>query len=275
MSTTEQDPRRSQVHAMWAGVASRWAEHADDVDERAAALTEAMLDRTEPQPGERVLEVECGPGGAGLAAAERVGSEAEIAGARAVDRGLVDVRTATLDLEAVDQPDDSYDVVLCREGLMFAVEPERAAAEIHRVLRPGGRAALAVWGTPDANPWLGLVFDAVGEQLGMTVPPPGIPGPFSLADPARLQSLLDHAGFEDVAVVAVPTPLPSPSFDAWWARTRQVAGPLATILADLPDETTTAIADRLRTAVEPYTRTDGSLELPGEALLAAGRRPQR
>ena len=82
-----------------------------------------------------------------------------------------------LDLERIDEPDASYDVVLCREGLMFALEPGRAVAEIRRVLRPGGRVAVAVWAARERNPWLGLVMDAVSAQIGAPVPPPGDPGP--------------------------------------------------------------------------------------------------
>jgi ubiquinone/menaquinone biosynthesis C-methylase UbiE len=161
---TSDDTLRMHLHAIWAGVASRWAEHADDVDERGAGVTEVMLSRSGPQRGDRVLELACGPGGAGLAAAERVGPEGQvvlsdvaaemtsIAAARAASRGLVNVRTATLDLEQIDQPDASFDVVLCREGLMFAVEPDRAVNEIHRVLRPAGRVAIAVWASRDENP---------------------------------------------------------------------------------------------------------------------------
>ena len=78
-----------------------------------------------------------------------------IAAARAEALGLDNVSTCVLDLEQIDQPDDSYDVVLCREGLMFAADPARAAGEIRRVLRPGGRVALAVWGPRERNPWLG------------------------------------------------------------------------------------------------------------------------
>src|ERR671936_1371604 len=59
---------------------------------------------------------------------------------------------------------------------MFALDPARAVAEIRRILRPGGRLALAVWGPRARNPWLGVVFDAVSAQLGAPVPPPGIPG---------------------------------------------------------------------------------------------------
>ena len=65
---------------------------------------------------------------------------------------------------------------------MFATDPARAAGEIRRVLRPGGRAAVAVRGPRERNPWLAVVFDAVSAQVGAPVPPPGVPGPFSLGD---------------------------------------------------------------------------------------------
>jgi SAM-dependent methyltransferase len=67
-------------------------------------------------------------------------------------------------------------VVLCREGLMFAFDPAQAAAGIRRVLRPRGRVAVAVWGPRARNPWLGVVFDAVGAVLGAPVPRPGFRG---------------------------------------------------------------------------------------------------
>jgi SAM-dependent methyltransferase len=206
------------VVEMWAGVAGRWAEQADEVDQRGGEVTAAMLARAAPAPGERVLELACGPGGAGLAAAALIGEHGEavlsdvvpemaaIAAARAAERGLGNVRTAVLDLERIDQADASYDVVLCREGLMFAADPGEAACEIHRVLRPGGRAAVAVWGPRAENPWLALVLDAVGAELGMPVPPPGVPGPFSLDDRAALAGLLARAGLADVVVEDVVVP---------------------------------------------------------------------
>ncbi len=286
MTTQDQaadDGVRALVHAMWAGVAPRWAEHAGYVDERSEDITTAMLDRTAPRPGDRVLELACGPGGAGLAAAERVGPGGEvvlsdvaaemvaIAGARAADRGLANVRTATLDLEDIDEPDAAYDVVLCREGLMFAVAPERAAAEIHRVLRPGGRMAVAVWSRPEDNPWLGVVFEAVSAQLGTPFPPPGVPGPFSLGDADHLVALLAGAGLVDVTVELVAAPVRSRSVADWWARTVAIAGPLAGMVAALPDDARAALADRAASAVAPWI-TPAGLELPGVSLVASGRR---
>jgi SAM-dependent methyltransferase len=192
-----------------------------------------------------------------------------IAAARATALGLGNVRPLTLDLA---EPDQAYDVVLCREGLMFALDPARAVAEIRRVLRPGGRLAVAVWGPRARNPWLSLVFDAVSAQLGTPVPPPGIPGPFALDDPDRLRRLLADADLADVTVTEVPTPLHDASFDAWLTRTSALAGPLANRLAALPEHAREQLRARLQAAVRPY-QTPTGLHFPGVSLLAAGRRP--
>jgi SAM-dependent methyltransferase len=277
------DELRAHVHGMWAAVAGSWAEHVEYADARGAPAAEKMLDISMPQPGERVLELACGPGGLGLAAARRVAPSGEvvlsdvvaemtaIASARADALGLTNVSACDLDLEDIDQPDESYDVVLCREGLMFATDPARAAREIRRVLRPGGRVALAVWGPRERNPWLGVVFDAVSAQLGRPVPPPGIPGPFSLDDPDELGRLLSDAEFTDVEVGELPVPLHAASFDEWWARTSALAGPLAKMLAALPEEAAQALRGRVQEATRPY-KTANRLEFPGVTLLASGRR---
>lgn len=280
---TDDDALRARLHGMWAAVAPGWAEHADYVDERGAELTRLLLDIGAPRPGERVLELACGPGGLGLAAAPRVAPGGEvvlsdvaeemtaIAAARASADGADNVATRVLDLENVDEPDGSYDVVLCREGLMFATDPARAANEIQRVLRPGGRAALAVWGPRERNPWLGIVFDVVSVQLGSPVPPPGIPGPFSLEDADRLAAILSAAGLADVTVRELAVPLRAASFEQWWTRTSALAGPLAKILASLPEHALGEIRARLRDAVRPY-ETGEQLELPGLSLVAGGRK---
>src|SRR5215216_894752 len=270
------DEVRTRMHGLWASVAPNWGEQADFVDRRGAGMTARLLDRAALQPGERVLELACGPGGLGLAAAERVapGGEVvlsdvapemtEIAATRAGQLGLDNVSTRELDIEEIAEPDASYDAVLCREGLMFTLEPARAVAEIHRVLRPEGRFALAVWGPRERNPWLGIVLDAVGAQLGAPVPPPGIPGPFALGDPAQLRDLIG-AEVDEVSV-----PLHADSFDAWWSRTTALAGPLSKMLAVQPPEALEAIRARAQESARVY-ETDDGLHFPGVSLLASGR----
>ncbi len=275
--------RRTHLHAMWSSVAGSWGEHAAFIDTRAAPLTERLLELACPRDGERVLDLASGPGGVGLVAARRLAPGGDvllsdiasemtaIAAERAAALGLGNVRTAVLDLEAIDQPDASFEVVLCREGLMFALDPAVAAREIHRVLAPAGRVAVSVWGPRARNPWLGLVLDAVSEELGRPVPPPGIPGPFALQDAHELGELLTAAGLAGVEVTEQSLPLRTPSFEDWWGRTSALAGPLARVLASLPARAEHAIAARLREAVAPYETADG-LAFPGVALVAFGRR---
>jgi SAM-dependent methyltransferase len=277
--TSTHEDQRLLLHGMWSAVAPPRAEQAAYADARGADVGEKMLDLAAPAPGERVLELACGPGGLGIAAAARVAPGGEvvlsdvvaemtaIASARAGALGLTNVSTLELDLEDIAQPDDSYDVVLCREGLMFATDPRRAVSELRRVLRPGGRLALAVWGPRERNPWLGIVFDAVSAQLERPVPPPGIPGPFSLADAGELEALLLDCGLADVAVSEHPVPLRAASFEEWWRRTSSLAGPLAGVLAALPEGAVHAITARLQQATRPY-QTPAGLEFPGLSLIA-------
>jgi ubiquinone/menaquinone biosynthesis C-methylase UbiE len=278
------DALRARLHGLWTAVAGSWGEHAEYVDLRAAGVTQRMLAFAAPRQGERVLELACGAGGTGLAAAALVGPEGEvilsdfaaemvaIAAARAEAAGARNVGTRVLDLERIDEPSASYDVALCREGIMFAPNPERAAREIARVLRRGGRVSIAVWGPRERNPWLGLVFDAVSAQTGGPVPPPGVPGPFSLGDPARLVALLTDAGFSDVRLRELATPLSAASFEEWWQRTSALAGPLAKILADLPAGAMQALRARLQESVRPYMTESGAIEIPGLNLVASGVR---
>jgi ubiquinone/menaquinone biosynthesis C-methylase UbiE len=281
-SPTELDAKRAHVHNMWGAVAQHWAEHANYTDERHAPTTRRLLMDAAPAPGERVLELACGAGGLGLAAAALVTPGGEVvlsdviagmvgaAKERAAELGYRNVAARVLDLEGIAEPDGRYDVVLCRDGLQFALDPGRAVREMRRVLAPGGRVAVAVWAARSRNPWLGVILAAVTAQTGRRVPPPGLPGPFAIDDPERLAGLLVDAGFTDVEVEELDLPLRAISFTDWWERTSALAGPLAALLATLPAPAMAALRDRARDLAEPYTTPDG-LEFPGLALVASGR----
>jgi ubiquinone/menaquinone biosynthesis C-methylase UbiE len=273
---------RAQLHQMWDSVAGGWEENAEFADERGDDLTERLLELASLEPGDRVLELACGPGSVGIVAADRVGAEGHVvlsdvapamvavAAKRAAARGLENVSTNELDLESIDEPDDSYDVVLCREGLMLVPDPAGAAAEIRRVLRPGGRLALAVWGPRERNPWLGVIFDSVTEQLGAPVPPPGLPGPFSLEDAGTVESILSGAGFAEVSVGEFDVPYRGKSAEEWWTRTVALAGPLANMLAALPEPAAAELRERAISRISAYQNGAG-LNIPGVSLVASAR----
>jgi len=114
-------------------------------------------------------------------------------------------------------------------------------------------------------------MDSVSAQLGAPVPPPGIPGPFALGDAEKLGSLLREADFSDVQVEEVEVPMEVESFDEWWTRTVALAGPLAKIIENMPEEGMAAVRDRARVSTAAFETSDG-LRFPGLALLASGRR---
>jgi SAM-dependent methyltransferase len=269
MQTPPLDEVRRHSAGMWDAVSGAWGAHADFIDLRAAPLTERMLELAALQPRDRVLELAAGAGGLGIAAAQRAGSvvisdiaPGMIAAASERTRGLGNVETRVLDLEAIDEPDGSFDVVLCRDGLMLVADPARAAGEIRRV---GARFVLAVWGAPQRNPWLSTIFRVVSQETGIQVPPPGMPSPFSLADPDRLRAVLG----DGVTVEEVSVPYRAGSFDEWFSRSSVLAGPLAKRLAALPAPVLEGIRAKVREAASEYITAEG-IQFPGLALVATG-----
>lgn len=269
----------------WGGTAEAWARIAEEEETGASArATEWMLEGAGFEPGERVLEIACGAGRVGLQAAPLVGPEgsvlctdlsAEMVAAvkRRVERlGLENVETAVLDAQDLDLEDGSFDVVLCRFGYMLMPEPGRALAESRRVLRPGGRMVMAVWGPAEDNPWLTEIFDAAMERLGAPPPPPGTPGPFALGDAAALEGMIEEACLENIEVVRVDAEQPFDSAEDWWRHTQEVSGPLAAMIQALPAEDAEAIERQSLAAAHRYER-DGGVVFPAKILGARAVQP--
>jgi SAM-dependent methyltransferase len=277
------DGLRASLRTMWASVATSWGELAEHVDAQGAVVAQAMLDLAGLKCGERVLELACGPGGVGMAAAAIVGPDGAvvlsdiapgmtaIAAERARNAGLKNVTTREVDLERIDYPEAAFDKVLCRDGLMLVPDPASAAREVSRILRLDGRAVFAVWGPRDRNPWLGLLFDAITAQTGSPVPPPGIPGPFSLEAPGALGELLAGSGFSEINVREISTSMKVSSVDEWWSVVPSLAGPIARLLGSLPPEMNAAIRARVDMAMADFATPDG-YELPRVSILGVGRR---
>lgn len=244
-----------------------------------------MIELLEPRPGLRLLELAAGPGETGFRALARIrpGGEllstdvapemVEVARRHAEELGLEDVRFAVENAADLSLPDASADAVLCRFGLMLVPEMDRAAAEISRVLRPGGRAVLAVWASSRLNPWM-TAGGRAAVELGLVEPPDrDAPGPFRLSDPDRLRSVVAASGLEIESVEEVPVAWAASSLDEWWETAHDTSRMLATLLERLTPQEAGALRARSEAHLREFVADDGSIAVPGLARVVAARSP--
>lgn len=270
----------------WSDSAAHWARAAEEEEAGASADAAAwMLDIAGLHPGERVLELACGAGRVGLQAVGMVGpggtvlcsdfSEAmvEAVKERIARAGMTNAEARVLDAQHLDlDGGETFDLVLCRFGYMLMADPLQALTESARVLRPDGRLVLAVWGSAEKNPWLSTIFSAVMTQLNAPPPEPGTPGPFALASAGRLQELLEQAGLAEVDVVEIEAEQTYDSLEAWWQRLREIGGPLAGLLAALPDADQAAIRAAAISAAQAFGEDDGTAVFPASVIGAKARK---
>lgn len=266
----------------WSAVAAAWDERVDEVDEHSAVATAALLERLDVRPGERVLELAAGPGSLGPTWSRLVGNGGSVVVsdlapgmvevARRRNEPFANVSAAVLDVCAIDHPEGSFDVVVCRMGLMFTLTPAVAFAEIHRVLAPGGRLGVLTWAGMEHNPWITVVgMAAMMNGLVSGGPPIGPGSIFSLSDAGELAAFAEGAGFVDVVVGAHDVTFRADGVDAHVDRVSSLAGPLAGAFAAASPEQLIAVRRTAADLASQYVSGAG-VEIPGRALLLTGRR---
>jgi SAM-dependent methyltransferase len=173
-----------------------------------------------------------------------------------------------IDAERIELEDDSVDGVLCRFGFMLMADPMRALTETRRVLRPGGRLALAVWRESARNPWISLSGRVLAERGLVPPPEPGAPGMFTMASDEQVRELVEGAGFAIEGLEDVPVLFHYENVDEYVVTARDTGGMFARAWGDASEEEREKVTAQLTEAFAPFA-VDGGYELPGVALCAA------
>ncbi|HVU35344.1 MAG TPA: methyltransferase domain-containing protein [Opitutaceae bacterium] len=242
-----------------------------------------MLELARIEPGQRVLDIAAGAGEPAVSAAVRVGptgyvlatdiSEGIIELARQVaqELGLKQIETRVMDGEKLELPEASFDAVLCRLGLMYLPHPVTALREWRRVLKPGGRVAVAVFSTPDRNAWGAVPAAIIRQRAQLPAPAPGQPGPFSLGGAGVLEGLIREAGFADPAVRAVPVPHGAVNAADYVRVAREAFGGFKAMMAHLSAEARESVWQEVAAAMRRFESPAG-FEAPGECLVGVAEK---
>ena len=239
-----------------------------------AAAQSELLSLAALRRGENVLDVACGTGLVSFDAARAVGPEGHVLGVdiselmvkaarkRAPAEGLENTAFERMDAEDLVLPDASQDAALCALGLMYMPEPERAVDEMRRVLRPGGRMVLAVWGERARCGWSAL-FPIVEAEVASDV----CPLFFRLGQGDTLSRLCADAGFEHVEARRIAVTLDymnaEQACDAAF-----VGGPVAIAWSRFDEPTRARVRARYIEAITPWQRAQG-YQIPGEFVVVA------
>jgi ubiquinone/menaquinone biosynthesis C-methylase UbiE len=272
---------RQEIRRRWAAIARGWEQRADWFRGATMPVTAWMIDALAPQPGHTVLELGAGIGDAGFLAAELIEPGGELitsdlvpemlsaAQSRAQALGVRNARYRQIDAEAIDQPAASIDGVLCRWGYMLMPDGEAALRETRRVLRSGGRLALAAWTGAEENRWSSLPVDLLIAREIVEPLDPAQPGQFSWGEDGVVAEYLEAAGFVDYEVDAIAFAMPYDSARDWWESSKRMGTRVHEAAAAIDAATEDEIVAELDTASAPWKAPDGSLAVPARTWVAA------
>ncbi|MBK0329749.1 methyltransferase domain-containing protein [Rhodobacteraceae bacterium F11138] len=229
--------------------------------------------------GQSVLEVAAGSGLVTSALARAVGPEGHVLATdlsgkmvaqlstRVSAMGLDQVNCTRMNAERIDADDAAFDHVVCALGLMYVPDPERAMGELARVLRPGGRLTVTVWGARNRCGWAGI-FPIVDREVASDVCPMffATGGGDVLVRMAQAQGLMQITSKRQAEKL---------HFTSERDLIRAVidGGPVALAVKRFSQSARRRVEAAFVESVAAYAQPDGSYQIPGEFLTVSATRP--
>jgi ubiquinone/menaquinone biosynthesis C-methylase UbiE len=265
------DVKNADQVAYWNGRAGqRWTSQQSMQDRVFAPVSQLLIDRARPKPGERIIDIGCGCGATTIELAARVGAAGRVLGvdisapmlAQAKEMAPPNAPLEFVLADATTYPFEpgAADLLVSRFGVMFFAEPARSFANIRTGVRKGGRMAFICWRTPKENPWLMLPLQAVYAHVPKLPPVgPEDPGPFAFASAPRIEQILRDAGFADVRIEPYDLSLDIAAAGGLEAgvQTAVEIGPANRALEGAPAEVRAAATASIREALAPSARDEG------------------
>jgi ubiquinone/menaquinone biosynthesis C-methylase UbiE len=275
----------SETLQQWRETASYWTRHHDTIRTMFLPLTRALIEQARIAPGQSVLDVAGGSGEPSLTIAQAVGPTGfvmctdaiaemvAVAEREALARGLKNMQFRQCTADSLPFADESFDVAVSRLGVMFFPDPVAAVREMLRVIKPGGRVALAVWGKSELNPYSYVVTGVVSRYVPAAPVAPDAPDAFRFAEPGKLAGVLKDAGGIDVTQRVLKFDMAAPlSPEEFWDMRSEISESLREKLKTLSSEDRGRLADEVQEAVREFF-PDGQMRFPAQMLIVSGAKP--
>jgi SAM-dependent methyltransferase len=272
------------VRREWSKAAASWEQHEASLLYFTGGVDPVLLRALDLKPGQRVLDIGCGPGEPALTIARWIAPRGRVLGVdisppmlavarrRARVFHVTNARFRTGDLERMRLRPRSFDRVVGRFSLMFVADVAAALERIHALLAPGGRAAFAVWGPESENPHFQIVARAVRPLLREPPPDPEtFAHPLRLGRRGRLARLMRGAGFRGVRVAKAWSAEVHSDPDSYTRERFDSSVSIARILNDLSRAQRAALYRRVRNEAARH-RSGGIVRLLGMAWIVSGSR---
>jgi ubiquinone/menaquinone biosynthesis C-methylase UbiE len=284
-----EDEIRHHAREEWNAAAPGWKKYRKDMLRWLEPVSDQLMKSSQISRGQTVLDVATGTGQPALTIAEKIVGPTgrvigvdlspemlEVAKEEAAYQGLTNVVFQIVEDESLSMfSDDTFDTVVCRNGLMFMPDPVKALKAFRRVLKPGGKASVTVWGSPDKSPVMAAVMKTISKHvtdlklLPSAVAPSGNPGgAYSISSVDMLRDYFLKAGFSNFNAEKIEvTVAQTDTAEQLWQGMTEVTGFLVILLSKLPDEKKLAIKNDVIESLGKIFSSGDPVKLTGELIL--------
>lgn len=242
-------------------------------------ITRDFIDFAGVRPGERILDVACGPGTATLPIARAIGPSGRVvgvdlafgmlklAGERAAQSKLAQAEFREMNAEQLDFPDETFDAGVCQLGLMLFARPARAAGELARVVKRGGRVGLLVQGRAEGMQFTSLLMRALVKRAPQ-LKVPGAPTLYAFAPEGALSGLLKDAGLSSPVERRLSGAFSFASPQAYWDLATRGSGRTGAVLRSLEPAARDEVRREVFAELETLRDGDARVRVPYEVVMA-------
>jgi len=275
---------KTTTRAQWDDAAAAWHRWGSLLNQWLGPATEVMFDMANIGTGSKVLDVAAGAGEQSIIAAKRVGVSGHVLATdispkildfamnSAHEAGLSNITTRVLDGEHLDElAGQNFDAAISRVGLIYFPDQQKALNGMKMSLRVGGKISVMTYSVPEKNGFFSVPVSIIRKRAQLPPPLPGQPGPFSLGKIDVLRKCLENAGFRNVKIEAIDSPVILPTAQECLQFEQESFGALHQMLAGLNAKEQSEAWDEIEQALMEY-ENNGQFIGPCEMLVASGEK---